>query len=201
MKATGFQGSGAGLTEVSGTDNTKVAKTGDTMSGELVISAPGTGLRVTDNAAVGGTLTVSNNIGIGTTQASQRLTLGAGNMLLPNANAGINGNLYFGGITDAGQTGLRLFGGLVNGAMPAGFIDVRTTALNDGLRIRVDTTNGVTERMRVTAGGNVGIGTPNPAAPFHVASYMAVGPFAPTTGQGGIDVTGNAANSALLIVD
>jgi hypothetical protein len=47
--------------------------------------------------------------------------------------------------------------------------------------------------MRVTAGGNVGIGTTNPAAPLHVASYMAVGPFAPTTGQGGIDVTGSVA--------
>jgi hypothetical protein len=102
------------------------------------------------------------NVGIGTGTPSQKLTLGSGNVLLPNANAGNDGNLYFGGITDAGQTGLRLFGGLVNNAIPAGFIDVRTTDPNDGLRIRVDTAAGGTERMRVTASGNVGIGTSNP---------------------------------------
>jgi hypothetical protein len=95
-------------------------------------------------------------------------------MLLPNANAGLHGNLYFGGITDAGQTGLRLFGGLVNGTIPAGFIDVCTTDPNDGLRIRVDTTNGGTERMRVTASGNVGIGTPSPNTKLDVAGSLQI---------------------------
>lgn len=51
---------------------------------------------------------------------------------------------------------------------------------------------GTTETMRIT-GGKVGIGTSNPGAPLHVASYMAVGPFSATGGQGGIDVTGTAA--------
>ena len=90
-------------------------------------------------------------------------------MLLPTANGGIDGNLYFGGITDVGQTGLRLFGGLVNGTIPAGFIDVRTTNPADGLRIRVDTANGATERMRVTANGNVGVGVENPTHKLDVA--------------------------------
>jgi hypothetical protein len=94
-------------------------------------------------------------VGLGTTQPTQRLTIGSGNIELPNPDRGYSGNLYFGGITDAGQTGLRLFGGLVNGAIPAGFIDVRTTDPTDGLRIRVDTGDGGTERMRITAGGNV----------------------------------------------
>src|SRR4029450_12505139 len=67
VKATSFQGSGAELTGVRGTDATKVAKTGDTMSGALAISAAGTALSVTNNAAVGGTLTVGSNVGIGTT--------------------------------------------------------------------------------------------------------------------------------------
>ena len=172
VKATAFQGNGAGLTGVSGTDATKVAKAGDTMTGPLALTAAGTGLNVTNNANVGGTLTVTGNLGLGTTQASQKLTLGSGNILLPNANAGIHGNLYFGGITDAGQTGLRVFGGLVNGTDPAGFIDVRTTNPNDGLRIRVDTANGGIERMRVTAGGNVGIGTSGPVYKLDVADRI-----------------------------
>jgi len=102
------------------------------------------------------------------------LTLGSGNILLPNANAGLHGNLYFGGLTDAGQTGLRLFGGLVNGTIPAGFIDVRTTDPHDGLRIRVDTTNGGTERMRVTAEGNVGIGTTTPTDKLETAGSIKI---------------------------
>jgi hypothetical protein len=121
-------------------------------------------------------VTAAGNVGIGVANASQFLTqklmLGSGNVLMPNANFGTDGNLYLGGITDTGQTGLRLFGGLVNGAIPAGFIDVRTTNPNDGLRIRVDTGFGGTERMRVTAGGRVGIGVPaiaNPAETLHVA--------------------------------
>jgi hypothetical protein len=101
-------------------------------------------------------------VGIGTATPTQKLTLGSGNCLLRDANVGNDGNLYFGGITNAGQTGMRLFGGLVNGAIPAGFIDVRTTDANDGLRVRVDTSVGGTERMRITAGGNVGIAIANP---------------------------------------
>ena len=73
VKATGFQGSGAGLPEVSGTDNTKVAKAGDTMSGALALRRAGTGLRVTHNAAVGGTLTVTGKVGLGTLSPTEPL--------------------------------------------------------------------------------------------------------------------------------
>src|SRR5215211_7616249 len=54
-------------------------------------------------------------VGIGmTTPPTQKLQLGSGNVLLPNAIAGTDGNLYFGGRTDTGQLGMRLFGGRVN---------------------------------------------------------------------------------------
>jgi hypothetical protein len=73
VKATGFQGDGAALTGVRATDSTKVAKTGDTMSGALAITAAGTGLSITNNAAVGGTLTVGSNVGIGTQSPAEAL--------------------------------------------------------------------------------------------------------------------------------
>jgi hypothetical protein len=78
------------------------------------------------------------------------ITVTSGNFEMPRANLGNDGNLYFGGRTDAGQTGLRLFGGLVNNNIPGGFIDVRTTDNNNGLHIRVDTANGGTEKMLIT---------------------------------------------------
>jgi hypothetical protein len=53
VKATAFQGNGAGLTGVGGIDDTKVAKRGDTMSGPLSITAAGTALRVNNIAEVG----------------------------------------------------------------------------------------------------------------------------------------------------
>lgn len=104
----------------------------------------------------------TDKVGIGTTAPTERLTLGSGNIFLPNAKGGVDGNLYLGGFTDRGEIGLRLFGGNVNGNFPSGFMDVRAGTLTDGLIFRVDTFFAGAERMRITAAGNVGIGTPDP---------------------------------------
>src|SRR4029453_9547282 len=56
--------------------------------------------------------TARGRVGIGTSNPTQQLTLGSGNVQLPAARAGTDGNLYLGGRPDAGETGLRLFGGL-----------------------------------------------------------------------------------------
>lgn len=115
---------------------------------------------------------VTGNVGIGTTNATQRLTLGSGNFSMPTAKGGVDGNLYFGGTTDTGEIGMRLFGGKINEQFQSGFIDVRAGTLADGLVFRVDTFFAGAERMRITASGNVGIGTAAPEEALHVVGNI-----------------------------
>jgi hypothetical protein len=111
----------------------------------------------------------TDKVGIGTTNPTQKLTLGSGNILLPRPRGGEEGNLFFGGITDKGEIGMRLSGGdFGSGQFQCGFIDVRAGNLKDGLRFRVDTFSGATERMRIDAVGNVGINTPLPESNLHI---------------------------------
>ncbi len=108
----------------------------------------------------------SGNVGIGTANPTQQLQL-TSNMLLPMAAGNVNGNLFFGGDTSVGVNGMRLFSSDSSGG---GFIDVKASAATNGLIFRVDTSAGAAERMRITAGGNVGIGTTGPASLFSVGA-------------------------------
>ena len=127
---------------------------------------------VTDEKGNTSPLTLSTDkIGIGTQEPTQKLTLGSGNILMPNAVAGIDGNLYFGGTTDTGQVGMRLFGGKIFD-WQSGFIDVRAGAPGDGLIFRVDTEFGGREQMRINASGNIGMGVTQPQEKLHVAGNI-----------------------------
>lgn len=123
------------------------------------------------------------NVGIGTTNPTQRLTLSSGNILLPIANDKLDGNLFFGGNTANQEIGMRLSGGNINSQFQCGFIDVRAGTEPDGLRFRVDTFFGATERMRITATGNVGIGTMSPSERLDVDGNLSVNGNITTTGD------------------
>ena len=89
-----FYGSGAGLTGItgaSGTDSTKVLKTGDTMTGQLTLGN-NSSMTVTGNAfSVGGsTLVVANgNVGIGTAAPGSKLDILDGSVTVRGVNAGL----------------------------------------------------------------------------------------------------------------
>jgi hypothetical protein len=122
------------------------------------------------------TLTGDGNVLLGkltgTPLPTQRLELATGNLLMPNGSGSTDGNIYFGGQPEYGNNGMRIYGGLVDGMTQAGFIDVKTGVSNDGLRFRVDGANGSTERMRVTAAGNVGIATQDPKTALQIGDRL-----------------------------
>jgi hypothetical protein len=104
VKATAFEGDGAALTGVR--DNTKVAKAGDTMTGPLSITAVGTGLRIAQNATVGGTLNIAGRVGIGNNTPQERLDVN-GRIKSGALSMGpwpANGNYLFFGVNTLDQT-------------------------------------------------------------------------------------------------
>jgi hypothetical protein len=147
---------------------------------------------VTDQSGNATALALSTgNVGIGTTSPTQALTLGSGNVFMPYGVGALDGNLFFGGDTDAGQVGLRLFAINAPGEFQAGFIDVRAGTAADGLRIRVDTDRGGREQMRITGGGLVGIGTQAPSEKLDVNGNLLVQGNAVITGGlvvNGVDI-------------
>ena len=105
-------------------------------------------------------LTAEGRLGIGVNTPTQALEVN-GNIKLPDADYN-KGSVYFGGETDNGEIGMRLFGGnIANGQLPGGFIDIVTNASSEGLRFRIDQNEGTAERMRIRADGKVIIGNPD----------------------------------------
>ncbi len=107
------------------------------------------------------------------------------NMLIPTAVAATNGNLFFGGNTNAGTNGMRLFNLEAAGG---GFIDMKSAIATNGIIFRADTVNGGTERMRIRADGNVGIGDTAPVSKLAVNGRIDSNSLA---GAGGYISTGN----------
>lgn len=147
-----FVGSGAGLTGLSGTDSSKVAKAGDAMTGPLTMLS-GSTITVTGNAfSVGGlTLVVAGgNVGIGTANPSSPLVI---------KDVSTGPNVYV-GFSHFGST-MAVFGQSANGSV------FQALALEGTPLILNHSSLGNT--IINDAGGNVGIGTAGPSEKLHVS--------------------------------
>jgi Chaperone of endosialidase len=170
VKATAFEGDGAGLSGVSGTDVTKVAKAGDTMTGPLTITAAGIGLRITQNATVGGTLTVTGNVGIGTTTPGAPLHVAQYMAVGPfSATTGQGGIDVTGGAAELGFVKRSLT------AWPASPVaGDRFVWYNPDGTARL-WTHQRGDLLTVTSLGNIGIGMTGPRTQLHVLGRISTG--------------------------
>lgn len=150
VKATAFQGSGAGLTNVSVTDNTKVAKAGDTMTG--VLNLPANGLTVGTNQLV----ISGGKVGIGTSGPGGKLEI-AGGYATTGLSPGTGLNISSGGTSpDRAQ----IWWG-----------DSTGWKLHFGTR---DSSGNFVSRVTFVDSGNVGIGTAAPTQKLDVAGNISV---------------------------
>jgi len=142
------------------------------------------------STATGGINYKGGNVGIASTSPKERLDVNgrtkSGKLTIGPWPANPNRYVFFGtNSLDQAKAGNYALLQDASGA------NVGRTFLNSPVDIRLRIGN--SDKMVVAKNGFVGIGTSAPKAPLHVANYMAVGPFAPTTGAGGIDLTGRVA--------
>lgn len=180
VTATSFVGDGSGLTTVSGTDNTKVLKTGDAMTGQLTL--------------YGSTLTVKgNNFSVGTSV----FAVDAGNVGIGLSDPQVSLDI----LKPAGnvEAQVRTLGA-------GGLTTLRLTNLDRAFYIE---NNPVTDLLSMNYGnvnrlqfgladqwfnsGNVGIGVTNPAQALHVNGTIAatsyLGDGSSLTGVVSTDIT------------
>jgi hypothetical protein len=144
IKATSFEGNGAGLTGLTGIDSSKVLKSGDTMTGTLTNTA---------GAIFGG------NVGIGTTS--------------PNASLEVVGNIYIsnGSVLAGSASTASTFNPTYNASAIGQWSLTLATwsgAQGQGGSGDIMFSPLGSERMRLLANGNVGIGTSAPTRTLEV---------------------------------
>jgi hypothetical protein len=156
ITATAFSGA------VAGASSLNVLKTGDTMSGALAL--PSNGLVAGTNQLV----ISGGNVGIGTTTPQNKLQV-AGNITVGTQAGTTDDNADY-SITSNGQLHIQANqSGVADSAYVYLTLEAGTATSgpnNSGILMY---TAG-TEKMRVSSGGNVGIGTATPSHIFHVSS-------------------------------
>jgi hypothetical protein len=122
-------------------------------------------------------LTVAGNVGIGTSSPSAKLEVNSGTSTGPTLRLATTG-ITVSSNTEIGTLDFYNSDATAPGARTASYISSYSAGTAGGGDLRFATSenaNTVTERMRITAAGNVGIGTSAPSAPLHVVGGSASG--------------------------
>jgi len=116
----------------------------------------------TNTLGVTGAANISGNVGIGTTTPISRLTVSANNnatdgLYVTNTSTGASAQAWL-NVVAQGWTGIQLIQNQASG----------TALFYTADNIPMIFVNNSTERMRITAAGNVGIGTSSPSSLLHI---------------------------------
>ena len=144
-------------------------------------------LNIVTNNAVRATIDSSGNVGIGTSSPTSKLTINLNSTAYPDAIFINNG------ATGAGSQGrIGLQAGAIYGAV---YVEQTTSSLtvNNTANGPVIFDTNATERMRITAAGNVGIGT---SAPGYLLTVNGTGSFTGTLLANGGTVLSSVTNPA-----
>jgi hypothetical protein len=152
VKATAFQGDGSGLTALP-------AGSGNYIQNQVANPQAGGGFSISGNGFVGG------QVGIGTTSPTAKLEVSDGNTYLGQTSIGRSGSHFqeigynVGFTTTNNVYTYRVADKAVSMRMGFDGFEFRTAASGTAGSALT-----FTERMRISSGGNVGIGTNAPAA-------------------------------------
>jgi hypothetical protein len=221
--ASGNFSAGTITAALTGAASANVLKAGDTMTGVLAVTAgtaalpaitpsgdPNTGIFSpgADQVAIStngtGRLFVdaSGNVGLGTSSPTELFSIGAGTVNNRTAIGGSSLSLLAGGYASTGAgSSIELGNGHGDGGDTASWIMQSVVVAGGGVTrnnhltfsTRTAFSNVVTERLRITPGGAVGIGTTSPSSNLTVGGNPPLG--------GAIAAVGSAAGIALALSD
>ena len=144
-----------------------------TFANSVSITAPGTGLAVTNNATIGGTLGIT-----GLTTMTGGFSAGTGSITSTAASSSTTtGSMVVaGGMGVAGTVNANILAAANGAAATPSFTftsDLTTGMWAPGSNGLAFSTNG-TEKMRILTGGNVGIGTISPNSKLDISGSLAL---------------------------